>query len=532
MKHIRPKVVMGTIACLAFVVVGVFVISLYLIPTFTPFGMGGVFVQSKYVTYSDPNLKTVLQKDNLVIESQSAEIYINVRAVGQRDEGRVQVFENANGISFNSVKRTQVYFYNEIDLETGTPYSKILVREPKGMVAKTTKVYINLKSKTKIIGEGEEAVTVADDMVIKNIKLDTGKSNVFFDTDETAASDLTIENLHINGTGRVNFLKSAEMKIGTLNVNDGATVNCEKDIERVRVKANATLNLKDVTDATVATGGVIIEGGRNILKAHTIEGALQFKGEGTIDISGRVGQTTIRSNNVAITAAEVYCLDLRGVDGVGLCGSANVNISKITGGILPGNIKIEETSTDGFDIGYEVDAMSVLVRANAGNLLKISNIQGNTVVEKRKGGVELNFAQDTRESQVVVRAVDGDITVTKIYGFCDIATASAGHTSVKATFRDVKKKDGVIPSRIKLYGGELRDVKRDISVVLGAVANIKIAGASSFKAFKAAEETNKEVFNNAVYRCEISGNGAATKQPSGTAFDIELLAPNKITIGN
>ena len=163
----KASFVMMSIGCLVFIGIGLFLIMLWTVPAFRPFGMDGIWIQSKYMTYIGDEFDHIFRQRNMVIESRSAEIIIRVRKIGFEDEARVQVFENANGISFNSISRTHVDFLESLD-ENGVPYSRIIVREPRGAISRTARVYINL---------------VREEGVIQNpynFTLETGRSPVTF----------------------------------------------------------------------------------------------------------------------------------------------------------------------------------------------------------------------------------------------------------------------------------------------------------------------------------------------------------------
>jgi hypothetical protein len=439
----KKNAVAGSMALLVVVVIAFFIISLFTFENFQPMGMSGVFIQSKYMTYADDaKLEHIFSQTNFVIESSSADIHVRVRKRGYGDQGRVQVFEDANGISFNSLKRTQVDFYEKlVDISSShrERYAVISIREPKGLVSRTAEVYINLLSDN----------VVNPSALQYNFILNTGRSRVVFEYDESA-TDLHINNLYVNGNGSVDVVEPYRAEITNLEINGNSTVKILSKVNGLtKIRANASATLGDINSLTV-------DGTTNTVSANRIDGNVNFQSNGSLNVTTEcTGNVVVKSpENFSISAGIVRRLDVSAPDGRGresreenalyrLTANVNLNVAKITHGAVvraeSGSIFLGGTGTQTYGSGATAQTVTL-------------GVDGNVDIEKVYGGLTVNFAKtptgEITNPSVKIRAVNDNINVNYIHGLCDIKTSSAGTANVYVSFMDMV----VGANNINIYG--------------------------------------------------------------------------------
>ena len=397
-------------AMLLFVTTGTFIILLYVVDGFRPFGMNGIWVQSRYMTYVGDEMDHIFRQRNMIIESERAEIIIRVRNIGYEDEARIQIFEDANGVSFNSINRTHVDFLEVLD-EYGYPFTKILVREPSGVMRRTARVYINLKR------DYSPALRYAP----YNFVLNTGRSPVSFQFDPSAEF-LNIENLVVHGTGQVT-LPPPPTTVNPFRVN---IHNLIIDSPSARVNHRG-----------VVTGETIVRGVSNNIVLGNIQSLCVYGTRHNVSV---FSATDIDFNVVggSITVRdEARALYVRGAD-------VNVSASTLysffhytnTGRVAINSIT---TRTELTSVRMLGGALTLGTRG-AGH-----GVFGNVDIYKRVGGMNVTFANDDLATgSLTIRAIDGNINVHGVRGLVDIYIPSMGDANVSIGFSRVVANSRVI----------------------------------------------------------------------------------------
>ena len=426
-----------------FVSFGIFIILLFTVPSFMPWGMNGVWVQSRFMTYVGDEMPNIFQQRNLIIESSRAEINIRVRKPGFEDEARIQVFENANGISFNSLNRTHIDFMEVLDAY-GFPATKILVREPQGLMARTARIYINLRCDSSLpIGQRRSY----------NFTLNTGSSPVRFSSDTNPTGEfMNIENLTLRGTGQVTLpAPTTQFAVNVENLridSPNSRVNFRGTVSGHTVirggSQNITLGNINTLDVQGTSHNVILDNAGGHINFNAPRGSIRLNQIGSGDLN-------VDSENVTVDAGWVHRLNVE------------TNTGRVT-------VRRVETTSD--------------VTMQSGNLsLGIMGMQqgvqggviGNVNVNKDFGGASIIFHPTYAIGNLVVRAHDGEINAQRTRGLVDIQISSMGNANVTVGFSTI-----VNHSRIMIWGAREPNTQGRINVqLLGNLgADLHIRGTS------------------------------------------------------
>jgi len=443
---VKGRVVFTILAGVALMAAGLFVLFLFIIPSFRPAGLDGVYVKSKYMTYYD--VEHILEQRNFVIEGDSTEVIIRIRKVGYEDESRIQVFENANGVSFNSVNRTHVDFLEYID-EDNVAHCKIIIQEPKGAVSRRAKVYINLKRDHKIHATEEEPY---------NFILNTGRGTVRFENDPSAEY-MHIDTLQVNGTGDVILpapiavtpqnQNPFELRVTNLRINSpNASVNCRSKIYGL---TSITGNSRSIVLGDIEN--LNVEGTSNVITVENIGtkelgGNVDFKSNGSLTINGQAkGRVYVRGDNVRLQARRIHSLDFETIGG-------QASASRVD------------------DFSFVRMQEGTLTLGAKGNGL---GVFGNVDIDKLKGGASVIFANDeTATGNCKIRAGYNPISVHGVRGKVDIYISSMGTADVYVGFSLVHAESRIIieGSRELNYSGGnvtvalLNNARADLGVTL------------------------------------------------------------------
>jgi hypothetical protein len=443
---------------LAFALCGLFVILLYTVPSFTPFGMDGIWIRSKWMTYIGDEMEYIFRQRNMIVESENTEIVIRIRKIGYEDEARVQVFEDANGISFNSTNRTQVDFLEVLD-EDGAPYTKIIVREPQGILSRTARVYINLKRDPMILDINQPPY---------NFVLNTGHSPVRFEYDPSAEF-MKIDTLVVRGTGKVTLPAPVqptpelpnpfELRVGNLEIDSpNSAVTCLSTVyglAKVRGGSrNITLGDIQSLDVDGDINRVYVNG--------NVNGNAFFDGVGGALRIGGVcnGNVRVRAQDVDLDVRDAIRLDIQST---------------------AGHVKADKVR-DSSKVVMESGSLILGSRDNG------YGVWGNVDIEKKYGGASVIYANDIyANGELKIRAIDGEISAHGVRGYVDIVIASMGNANVRVGFFDIV--DKILPgssgspsvllnSRIIIEGSRQPDDYGKITVVfldpnLGARLHIR-----------------------------------------------------------
>jgi hypothetical protein len=429
-------VVLGVILML----VGFFILLLYIVPELRVGGVTAVFERSKYTTYFGDGIDAAFSERNMIIESHNTEIVIRIRKIGFEDEARIQVFEDANGIAFNSMKRTQVDLLHYLD-EDGVPYTKLILREPEGAVLRTAKVYINLKRDPNI-PDGQQPAY--------NFILNTELSKVSFEYDPEAEF-MQIDKLVMNGTGFLTLpepLKATtqnpkpfELNIGEFEVNAPiASVTCKSKITRTfTVNGNSTkIILGEV-------GDVAVNGTTNNIYVDKVGRDLSFNSKyGILQIYEQcAGRVLVRSQTVKVNIRKTNDLDVETYNG-------SVSVNGVSGF---SSIKMED------------GVLALGVRAYANAASNDLGVYGNVFIEKKYGGASVIYANyaSANGSCTVRRAYDGNFNIHGVRGVVDIEVAAMGNANISVGFSAIAPGCviNVLGSREPLKFGEIAVVLLD-----------------------------------------------------------------------
>jgi len=402
---------------------GLFFMFLFVIPGFKPAGITGVAVNSKYMTYFGDEIDYMFRQRNLMIESANTQININVRKIGFEDESRLVLFENAAGIAFNSVHRTQVNL-TEIIGDDGVPYTKIRLIEPKGAVSRKATLYVNL--------------TRTLENLPYNITLNTGNSNVKFDYDPSAEY-MRIDNLNVYGTGLVTLpapIRATaknptpfEMSVGNLNIDSsGARVNCRSTITGVvRIKGiTRSVVLGDIQSPASATTSLQVSGVKHTVTAANINKNVVWGAtSGSLKTGDIFGNLDVQSENVSLNVRSTNHLNLKSERG-------SIRVNRIATTSLTNTIVMEKGS---LTLGSRGTSNSIPM-----------GVYGNVDIQKPYGGMTVNFADAAHATGTTkIRAIDGNVVVYRARGAVDILIASSGNANVTASFAGTTWSSGAVP---------------------------------------------------------------------------------------
>ena len=395
-------IIMGAVGLVIFVSLGVFVVILYTVPKFTPFGMSGVWTQNKYMTYSGDEMEYIFRQRNMIIESSRADIIIRVRKIGFEDRARVQVFEDANGVSFNSLRRTQVDFLEELD-ENGVRFTKIHVREPSGMMSRTTRVYINLQRDYGIPDYEQPPY---------NFVLNTRQSRVLFEHDPDAQF-MRIEKLVVHGTGNVTLPAPVAptptnpepfvLEVGDLEVNSQSShVDCRSLITgHTKIKGasrNIILGDLQTMDVDGTTHRVTLNNAQGNINFQVLTGSLTIQ-------NAHNGNLTVAAGTINLTVRDTLRLKLDAREGT---------------------VRVDRVRTTS-DVTMERGSLTLGSRADGLGAV------GDVKVKKDRGGVIVNFA-NSANGKLEIEAIDGEISVHGARNIVDIYVPSMGNANVTVAF--------------------------------------------------------------------------------------------------
>ena len=465
---------------LAIIVVGIilfcvllFLLFIFVIPGFKPFGMTGVWERSKYTKYLD--LDDIFIERNMIIESQNTEIIIRSRKIGSGDEGTITVFENANGISINSMDRTQLDFMHVLD-EYGDPYTKIIVREPRGAMSRTARVYINLK---------REIMTPDSEQDAYNFILNTGRSTVRFEHDAETES-VKIKKLVVNGTGDVSLPVPRNSMDFTWVVEDleinsrDASVNCKPLIKgQVRMIGNS----RNLTLGNVE-GSVWVEGRWNNVYVDKVGveiggGGVSEAGDAIRFISntGRlyvynncVGRLYARSNEATINVRRANKVDIEVKHGsVAVSGVSGITEEYVIEKLFP-------TLPESYIINEETLNVDARIIMDSGNLIlghsagmsawatssSELGVYGHVYINKKDGGANVTFANHaTAVGNCYIRAIDGSFDVYGVRGLVNIfVTSAARYARVNVGFVEI------VPNNVIIVDGSKEPDRGDGDVTV------------------------------------------------------------------
>ena len=389
------------------------------------FFIGGNVSRNNYIVYAGADIDAVFADRNLVIESKSPYISIEVVMckIGYEDEGKITVYEDTN-VSASSDKRVHLEFLQIID-EEGVVWTKIIVAEPK-KISKRAQVYINLRR------------TAAS----YSFKLDTGASPVTFSAHDEA-EEFNIQDIFINGTGRVVFPvtpKSSdpfELTIGTMTVNTGSvTVDC-RSVILGEVSINCTkgsFTFSDIGTETQPTS-VVVKGAYNTFTADNVFGELDFRCD-----SGAVTVKKVQEDLNVVTKSGIIRASQVGGDVDFKASEGSLSVSAVAGDSVAvsvtGSITIGANNYGAVgDVTAESVSGSVTVYFAAGT--------GSCDITTRTGSVSVTYLTDA-VGNCKIEGYDGNITVNNLRGNVNISVAVTGKASVVVYLSAVKAGDNLL----------------------------------------------------------------------------------------
>jgi hypothetical protein len=447
-------------------------------------GMNGVYVRNNYTTYVGDELESMFAQRDMMIESSKAEIIIRMRKVGFEDKGRIQVFEDANGISFNSLSRTQIDFMEEL-ADNGNPFTKIVIREPKGAMTRTARIYINLGLRHQD--------TPGQDLIPYNFILNTGASPVKFEYDPSVAN-MRINRLTVHGTGNVELPSSNEafsLIVGELNVDSSnSSINCPSPITGAVAISGTSRNV-----TLDATGPVTVSGVSHRVTLGTVSGNVDFDAMTSSSLTiGKAcyGNLTVNmpTSQISLNVREVVHLDVNAKGG-------SVSAGKVSGN----SVILMDNGT-----------------VNLGTRGTDSGVFGDVDINKRTGSVSIAYANSpTAIGTCKIRTLDGNINVYGVRNAVDIyVPSSVANANVSVAFAAFMWNSSAT-SRIIIEGSRKPNTGNIEVKLLGLFpASFHFRGAS-------------EIVDNITHRTTELGNclnhdHKAADNPNGTLEDWQTNA--------
>jgi len=422
------KVVLSVIAGAVVMIVGILAFCLYVVPGFTFMGATVVTMSNQYTNYYGPEIAQIFNptRRNIIIESSGTPVVVRVRSIGHGDENSITIYEDANGISFNSVDRTHLNILQEVG-ENNVIYTRIQVIRPKGAVSRSSCVYINLKN---------------ENFTPYNFILDNGTSPVTFEH-ATSVTTLNIDKLVVHGTGHVSLPQTTPSTMFTLTVGEleiksaGASVDCRSDILRdVTIEGNT----RGVTLSRVF-GSITVKGSfNNINGVAYVGGSVVFESSaGKFTADEIIGNLKIIAETAPITVQSVASLidpdDV--IEGFGIrniSGSVTVHHVKGNANIHNklGSVTVHRVNGDA-NIYMEAGVLN-LGRSNVAD-----GVSGNVVINpdsnfpKRAGTTTIYFMPGSLAG-ILMHAVDGHVNVFRAQGAVHIEVAARGIANVRVEF--------------------------------------------------------------------------------------------------
>ena len=461
----------------------VFIIAvLFLIPGSSLFGVSSVEGRQSYTTYSaatNSDVADLLTCRNIIIESRSIDVEIRVRKAGQLDEGSIQVWDNSSGLTFNSIKRTQIEWEQVIienELGVGEVFYKLIISEPSGIISRNARVYINYQMNVMASSQADAY----------NFVLNTGSGNVYFTSDNIADENYTYYWLNVgtitvgNSTGKISFPKPKKahdfyVNVGNIVVkgdnanvdNDGATVEGDVEVSGDNVKLSlgdveGDLNI-DAKSGTISVGAV--NGNVNIKgnisftqRGGVVSGNVEFRGDsGKVDING-CDELFVETKNAVVNVRQKCSR---------VTFTATEN-GKIYVGQIGDSVRLASLGSYTEDTPYD---STIKVRWGS---VDLRNVWCDVSVDMGDGsaGLRVDFASaidivsGTRFPRLKTRAYDSVSTVNNICGEIDMFIRANGKGTVAADFRQVYGS-----SNIK-YEGSTRPSTTSGNVKVTFVVNI------------------------------------------------------------
>jgi len=345
----------------------------------------------------------------------------------------------------------------------GRPFTRIMVIEPRGMMfLKTTRVEINL-----LEGVGDY-----------NFVLNTGSSNVKFEHDPLVPS-MRINRLVVRGTGHVSLPPPPfNLTVGELVVDShNASLDCRAPIGDVTIRGNS----RNITLGNIR--GMQVDGGAHHVYLNNATHDIGWRAShGSLSIYQRHEEDlVVESTHINLDVRDTRSIDLTTYDGV-------VNIDRV-----------RTTSKVFMEKGHlRLGARTV---NNNGN-----GVYGDVEVEKRFGGVTVNFASYSSASGTCkIRAVDDAVEVYGARWHVDIIISSAGRNAgVTAWFAGFPPSG---TSQIIIHGSRIFDVAGNINVyMMGGTFASRVNVTSAGYAWD--HVRNRELVRNQTYQIHGITGGA------------------------
>jgi len=407
---------------------GILVLLLYVIPNFSFFGANSIYLRNQFTTYYGPEIRQIFDADrgihgrNIIIESERTPVHVRVRNIAYGDAYTITIFEHANGIVFNAVDRTHLNILQEIHPRNGHVYTRIQVVEPRGVLARTSRVYIHLP-------DGDPRPY---NFIVRN-----GIAPVSFEHDPSVL-ELNINRLEIHGSGPVTTqassaedLSTFTLSIGELYINAlNAHVNARSDIAGdVTIRGTS----RNVTLSRVF-GAIDVEGLTHTLNVTSVAGDLRFEaGVGGLSAGTVEGHLAVDTTSANVTVSNANS-GLNINNGVG-----NVSVARVVG------TSYVTMNTGNLTLGGGTNTNGV-----QGNVYVNHELAGDNdpVRARRTGNTNVFFAPGSTYS-VVIYQIDGAVNVRNAGGVILIWVAARGVANVTVGLGDL----GVAAMRqIRIHG--------------------------------------------------------------------------------
>ena len=447
---------MRPIAIVGFFLAGLFFVGalmfawLFLVPGSSLFGVYAVDRETA-ITYrvaDNPGLLTILGSNNIIISSHDIPVEIRMRKEGQYSEGSIEVWERATGVSFNGIRGTHVTWDQVIVVDEhgmGVPFARIFIHEPAGSLSRNGHVYINLFS---------DANSAQQDF---NFILDTRRSSVRFDSDDTDFSVLNINTLHVrNARGSINFPSPTlphHFRVNIQNIHvdsDNVSINNRVHRERINNPNNGRVRVTG-NNVSLVLGNihsnVYVTGNNARLNFGNVEGHVQIGTAESHVASATLNAGNIESNlrlygNGTINVAQCHALIVRG-------GTVTATVRQRANQVdfiatERGALTVHQVSDDARRLLGVDDAYVRIIHGSVTLRNVFTNVRVWTINDSFLGNataaVHFSPSIDVNSANLPtlsVEARDGNVTATNIVGVVNITVRPLGFAVINADFRRI-----------------------------------------------------------------------------------------------
>ena len=430
-----------TLLGLVLIVVGIVCIIIFWPSDFTWLGIGGVNERHVWTRYESDEIAAALEHRNLIIHSRHTDVEVRVRKHGQHDtqgvmheRGSITIFENARGLSFNNIHRTQIVL-TQVLMDGGEVYHKIRIVAPTGIVTRNARVILNLVD--------------ADEQNHPpyNFILDTGIGRVDFRADQVV-ENMNIDNITVL-PGSVGPITMPAVPTAAFPFRVSLNrLTVQSNIANVHVPQNVREEVKITSPSgSVTVGSVGVEGFLDAIvdvpgstsinvTIGSVFGDVLFNSTlGSLRITGQahgvLGGIVMQTSTASLTATRI---------GAQLDFVSRVS-STVSIGTTMGVVDATFYGAGSMAITHSFSIVEIQSRAaglTVGGTGATQGARGPVTINNRYGATRVNFARDAfLSSALTFTGFDGNINATRIIGLTNITIQIGGRAQVFASFAEV-----------------------------------------------------------------------------------------------